>query len=148
MSELPKLESAARRGLAMCGCTRRAFVFAAVGAAMASPANASTRTDFIEAAFDMREQALNAGEQPYGAVIVRGASIVGRGASRIRQHGWTGHAERVAMRDTQERLGREDLSDCVMYSTSRPCDSCRRAAAQAKLGHIYFGLDAADAGKP
>jgi len=132
----------------MCGCTRRAFVLAAVGAVVAPPAGAAMRTDFVEAAFDMREQAINAGEFPYGAVVVSGGSIVGRGASRIREHGWTGHAERVAMRDTQERLGREDLSDCVMYSTSRPCDSCRRAAAHAKLGRMYFGLDGSDAGKP
>jgi tRNA(Arg) A34 adenosine deaminase TadA len=135
----------------MCGCTRRAFMFAAAGAAgaaIAAPARAATRADFIEAAFQMREQALNVGEQPYGAVVVRGGSIVGRGAARIRDRGWLGHAERMAMRDTQERFGREDLSDCVMYSTSRPCDSCRRAAEEAKLGRMYFGLDAVDAGKP
>ena len=123
-------------------------MFGAMGLAVPLPAGATVRSDFVEAAFDMRERAIDAGDFPYGAVVVRADSIIGRGAARIRERGWTGHAERVAMREAQERLGREDLSDCVLYATSRPCESCRRAAAQAKLSRMYFGLDAADAGKP
>ena len=123
-------------------------MFAAVGTTLPLPARAAMRADFVEAAFEMRERAIDAGDYPYGAVVVREAGIIGRGAARIRERGWSGHAERVAMRAAQERLGREDLSDCVLYATSRPCDSCRRAAAQAKLARMYFGLDAADAGKP
>ena len=133
----------------MCGCTRRAFVFGTAAAAAFTPsARAATTEQFIDAAFIMREQALTAGDAPYGAVVVRAGVIVGRGAARIRDRGWFGHAERVAMREAQERLGREDLSDCVTYSTSRPCESCRRAASQAKLQRMYFGIDGADAGKP
>ena len=52
------------------------------------------------------------------------------------------------MRDAQRRLGRDGLSDCVMYSTSRPCGTCERAAAQAKLARMYHGPDATDAGAP
>jgi tRNA(Arg) A34 adenosine deaminase TadA len=97
----------------------------------------------------MKEQASRAGDQPYGAVVVRNGEIVGWGPSRVREHGeWIGHAERVAMRDTQHRLGRTDLSDCVMYSTSRPCSACEREAAKARLARMYYGPDAADAGAP
>jgi hypothetical protein len=35
-----------------------------------------------------------------------------------------------------------------MYSTSRPCAACQRAAAQAKLSRMYHEHDAADGGKP
>ena len=52
------------------------------------------------------------------------------------------------MRDAQRSLARDDLSDCVMYSTSRPCGTCERVAAQAKLSRMYYGADAADAGAP
>ena len=97
----------------------------------------------------MREQAVAAGDQAYGAVVVRDSEIVGWGPSRVRQNGeWAGHAEREAMRDAQRRLARDDLSDCVMYSTSRPCSSCERAAAQARLARMYYGPDATDAGAP
>ena len=97
----------------------------------------------------MREQAVAAGDQAYGAVVVRTGEIVGWGPSRVRERGeWAGHAEREAMRDAQQRLARDDLSDCVMYSTSRPCGACERAAAQARLGRMYYGPDATDAGVP
>ena len=130
-----------------CGCTRRALMLAA-GAAFI-PARANAQRDFIAAAASMREQAVAAGDQPYGAVVVRDSAIVGWGPSRVRQNGeWIGHAEREAMRDAQRRLAREDLSDCVMYSTSRPCGSCERAAAQARLARMYYGPDATDAGAP
>jgi guanine deaminase len=131
-----------------CGCTRRIFVLAALGAAAATRADAAPN-EFVAAALRMKEQAVAAGDQAYGAVVVRNSEIVGWGPSRVRQNGeWAGHAEREAMRDAQARLARDDLSDCVMYSTSRPCGACERAAAQAKLARMYYGPDATDAGAP
>ena len=130
-----------------CGRTRRIFVLAALGAA-ATQAHAAPN-EFVAAALRMKEQAVAAGDQAYGAVVVRTSEIVGWGPSRVRQNGeWAGHAEREALRDAQRRLSRDDLSDCVMYSTSRPCGACERAAAQAKLARMYYGPDATDAGAP
>jgi tRNA(Arg) A34 adenosine deaminase TadA len=130
----------------MC-CTRRALILGALGIA-ASPAAAASR-ELAAAAFAMRDKAVAAGDQPYGAVVARDGEIVGWGPSRVRELGeWVGHAEREAMRDAQRRLGSEDLSGCVMVSTARPCASCQRAAAQARLARMYHGRDAADAGKP
>ena len=126
----------------------RRMLMLAAGAALI-PLRADAQRDFVAAAARMREQAVAAGDQAYGAVVVRGAEIVGWGPSRVRQNGeWLGHAEREAMRDAQRRLVRDDLSDCVMYSTSRPCGSCERAATQAKLARMYYGPDATDAGAP
>jgi tRNA(Arg) A34 adenosine deaminase TadA len=114
-----------------------------------APGHAADHRAFVAAALDMKENAMRAGDQPYGAVVVRDNQIVGWGPSRVRELGeWTGHAERVAMRDAQRRIGRDGLSDCVMYSSSRPCGACERAAAQAKLGRMYYGPDATDAGAP
>jgi len=118
-------------------------------ASIAVPARAADHRTFVAAAFDMKGKAVRAGDQPYGAVVVRSGDIVGFGPSRVRELGeWVGHAEREAMRDAQRRLGRDDLSDCVMYSSSRPCGTCERAAAQAKLARMYHGPDATDAGAP
>ena len=130
------------------GCTRRVLIGAAGAVFIPVRANAQHR-DFVTAAFRMREQAVAAGDQAYGAVVVRNSEIVGWGPSRVRQNGeWAGHAEREAMRDAQRRLGHDDLSDCVMYSTLRPCGACERAAAQAKLARMYYGQEAIDTGAP
>ena len=107
------------------------------------------RRFFVEAAFAMRRLAERSGDQPYGAVVVRGDDIVGWGPSRVVvDKNWDAHAERVALKDAQARLGRTNLSDCVMYSTSRPCGICEQAAAAAGLARMYYGAEAIDAGVP
>jgi tRNA(Arg) A34 adenosine deaminase TadA len=129
--------------------TRRSLALGALGAVLVSRAAHAQHRDFAAAAFRMREQAVAAGDQAYGAVVVRNSEIVGWGPSRVRQNGaWEGHAEREAIRDAQRKFGRDDLSECVMYSTSHPCGECQRAAARAKLSRMYYGADATDAGKP
>jgi guanine deaminase len=129
--------------------TRRSLALGVLGAALAPRFVHAQHRDFVAAAVRMREQAVAAGDQAYGAVVVRNGEIVGWGPSRVRQNGaWEGHAEREAMRDAQRKLGRDDLSECVMYSTSHPCGECQRAAARAKLSRMYYGADATDAGKP
>lgn len=104
---------------------------------------------FVVQAFAMKRRAIESGDQPFGAVIVRDGTIVGYGPSRVvLKSDITAHAEREAMRDAQARLGRKDLSDCVMYSTSPPCSDCRRAGAQAGLSRMYAGADPTDLGPP
>jgi tRNA(adenine34) deaminase len=84
---------------------------------------------FVDAAFAMKRQAERNGDQAYGAVVVRDTTIVGWGPSRVvAKRDWTAHAEREAIRDAQAALG-AGLSGCVIYSTSRPCANCERAAA-------------------
>lgn len=122
-------------------------MFAALGAAAASGADAAN--EFVAAAFRMKEHAISAGDQAYGAVVVQAGNVIGWGPSRVREFGeWTGHAEREAIRDAQRRTRRDDLSGCAVYSTSRPCATCQRAAAQAKIARMYYGPEATDAGAP
>jgi len=130
----------------MC-CTRRSLIAAAIGSGLPLRARAAT-PKLVAAAFAMRAKAVAAGDQPYGAIVARDGEIVGWGPSRVRELGeWIGHAEREALRDAQRRLG-QDLSGCVMFSTSRPCGTCQRATVQARLSRMYYGEDAIDAGRP
>jgi tRNA(adenine34) deaminase len=131
------------------------MVLAGMSAALAvlPPAAAADSLDahreFIAAALAMKEAAVRAGDQPYGAVVVQKNRIVGYGPSRVvTRQDFTAHAEREAIRDAQARLSRNDLSDCVMYSTSRPCADCERAAADARLARMFYGAQATDAGPP
>lgn len=118
-----------------------------MGRAQAAPD--SSRRGFVEQAFAMKRRAVDSGDQAFGAVVVRGQDIVGFGPSRVVvKRDATAHAEREAIRDAQARLGRADLADCVLYSTSRPCQDCERAAANARIARMYVGADAADAGAP
>jgi tRNA(adenine34) deaminase len=132
-------------------CCRRSALGLAAAAiatltARAKAAPAEHR-EFIAAAFNMRDDAVRAGDQAYGAVVVKDGRIIGFGPSRVvLKKDVTAHAEREAIREAQARLG--DLSGCVLYSSSRPCSACEAAAHDAKIARMYFGADAADAGAP
>jgi tRNA(Arg) A34 adenosine deaminase TadA len=128
------------------------FGMAALLASAAARANAAARPEhraFIEAAFKMRDEAVRAGDQAYGAVVVKNGGIIGFGPSRVvTRNDWTAHAEREAIREAQTRLGTPDLDGCILYSSSRPCTICERAAADSNIARIYYGIDATDAGVP
>ncbi len=104
---------------------------------------------FMQRAFDLRGAAAQAGDQAYGAVIVRDGRIVGEAPSRVVTAGDpTAHAEMEAIRDAARRLGTRDLSGCEIYASTRPCPMCEAAAYWAGIARIRHGADAADAGPP
>ncbi len=104
---------------------------------------------WMDAAFAMKQQALSRGDQPYGAVLVDGSAIIGEGPSRVVERGDpSAHAEREAIRDAQRRLGRTPLAGTILYSTSRPCPACERAAAEAGVARMIHGERLLDAGAP
>jgi tRNA(adenine34) deaminase len=116
---------------------------------LAAFASGEQARHFVAEAERMRREAIASGDQPFGAVVVRNGQIVGYGPSRVVvDRNLDAHAERVAIRDAQKRLGTRDLTGAVMYSTSRPCSACETAAALANLDRMYYGPSATDAGKP
>jgi tRNA(Arg) A34 adenosine deaminase TadA len=104
---------------------------------------------FMEQAFALLRLAQSWGDQPFGAVIVLDGVVVGEGPSRVILRGdGDAHAEREAIRDARQRLGRDDLTGAVLYSTSRPCSRCERVAAEAHVARMIHGRDLNDAGVP
>lgn len=98
---------------------------------------------------DLRDTAVRAGDQPYGAVVLRGSDIVGEAPSRVvTANNPDAHAEREALRDALQRLKATDLKDCVLVSTSRPCRLCEAAAAKARIARMVHGDALTDAGPP
>ena len=91
-------------------------------------------------AAQMREQALAAGDQGYGAVVFKAGEIVGLGPSRVNTDlDPTAHAEVTAIRDAARRLGSRDLSGCTLVSTAKPCQMCETAAYWARIDGMVFG---------
>lgn len=136
----------------MCAHSRRSILALLIGTAFGKAAAAApegAHALFVNVAFAMKQRAIENGDQPFGAVVVRNGDVIGYGPSRVVVNkDLTAHAEREAIRDAQVKLDRADLSECVMYSTSRPCADCERAAADARISRMYYGLDATDAGPP
>jgi tRNA(Arg) A34 adenosine deaminase TadA len=92
---------------------------------------------------------VRAGDQPYGAVVMRGDVIVGEAPSRVvTANNPDAHAERVALQDALKKLNAADLEGCVLVSTSRPCRLCEAAAAKARIARMIHGDALMDAGRP
>jgi tRNA(adenine34) deaminase len=94
----------------------------------------------MSAALEEARAALDAGEVPVGAVVIRGKEIVGRGHNLTRAlSDPTAHAEMLAIRDACARLGISRLTDCSLYVTLEPCPMCAGAMVLARLDALYFG---------
>ena len=107
------------------------------------------RQDLMERAFEMRRLAIERGDEPYGAVLVKDGRIVGEGVSAvITDIDPTAHAEMQAIRDAARRLRTRDLSGCEMYGTSRACIMCEAGAYWARISRMYYGASITDAGAP
>ena len=137
------------------------YVTGLVVGALAGPVSARERTpeivqprtagreSFMERAFEMRRRAIERGDQPYGAIVVKGGRIVGEGVSAVvTDNDPTAHAEMQAIRDAARRLGTSDLTSCEMYGTSRACPMCEAGAYWARIARMYYGTSIADAGAP
>ena len=104
---------------------------------------------FIERAFKMRQQAIDSGDQAYGAIVVLDGVIVGQAASHVLvRNDPTAHAEMEAIRDAARRLKRRDLSSCKLYSSSAACPMCEAAAYWAGIERMVYGETIRDGGRP
>ena len=86
------------------------------------------------------EKALQEGEIPVGAVLVRGDEVLWADHNRREQaRAPTAHAEMLCLRHGAVRKGDWRLSDCTLYVTLEPCPMCAGALAMSRLGRVVFG---------
>jgi tRNA(adenine34) deaminase len=95
---------------------------------------------FMRAAYQEALKALDEGEVPVGAVIVKGNAIIGRGYNRIEQLcDATAHAEIIAVTAAASSLATWRLDGCILYVTLEPCIMCLGALLQSRIGGITYG---------
>lgn len=134
--------SATRREVLIGGGTFAASTFACAGARAGN-------ARFAAEAERMRREAVAAGDQSFGAVIVRNGAIIGYGPSRVVQdRNLDAHAERVALWDAQRRTGSRSLPGAIIVSTSTPCAACQNALAEAGIEAMLVGPQASPSGQP
>lgn len=86
------------------------------------------------------ERAAEEGEVPVGAVVYRGAELVGRAWNQTRTlKDPTAHAEMLAITQAAAAVGDWRLGGCVLYVTKEPCPMCAGAAVLARLPLVVWG---------
>ncbi len=101
----------------------------------------------MEEALRVAQRALDAGEVPVGAIVVRAGKIVGRGWNRnLTDVDPTAHAEILALREAGARVGNHRLGECELFATIEPCAMCAGAMVHARLRRLVYGADDPKAG--
>jgi guanine deaminase len=101
-----------------------------------------------EAAELARENVLKGLGGPFGAVIVRGGTIVGRGTNLVTStNDPTAHGEVTAIRDACRKLETFTLAGCEIYTSCEPCPMCLAAIYWARIDRIFFANTRQDAAR-
>lgn len=100
---------------------------------------------FMAMAIEEAKKGAAAGEQPFGAVVVRNGEVVCRSHSlKVSTSDATAHAETLAIKYATQKLGRRTIPDAVFYATCEPCPMCLGAVLNAGIGTLVLGARHAD----
>jgi tRNA(adenine34) deaminase len=102
---------------------------------------------FMRLALREASRALEHGDIPVGAVVVKDGEVVGTGHNEREVRGDpTAHAEMIALRDAARLLGSWRVLDSVLYVTLEPCAMCAGAIVLARVPRVVFGTPDPKAG--
>ena len=95
---------------------------------------------FRRQAIEEATVALEHGDIPVGAILVRGDDVVAKTHnSRELRRDATAHAELDALRLGAERLGEWRLTGCKLFVTLEPCPMCAGAIIAHRIDRLVFG---------
>jgi len=101
-----------------------------------------TDIEFLNLAIQCARQSREAGNHPFGAVLVDGAGrkILEAGNSVTVDRDCTAHAETNLVRLAAGRYQGEFLRSCTLYSSTEPCAMCAGAIYWSGIGRVVFAL--------
>lgn len=95
---------------------------------------------FMRAAIHEAEKASELDEVPIGAVLVYENEIIATGHNlRETSQETLSHAELVAIKAANEKIGSWRLEDCTLYVTLEPCQMCAGAIVQSRIKRVVYG---------
>ncbi len=102
---------------------------------------------FLHEAIRLSSEKMEANEGgPFGAVIVKNDTIIGRGWNRVTSsNDPTAHAEIMAIREACSSLKTFSLAGCEIYASCEPCPMCLSAIYWARIDMLYFAASREDA---
>lgn len=102
---------------------------------------------YMRMALGQAAAAMEQGEVPVGAIIVRGQRVIAAAHNqREMLRDPTAHAEMIAITQAAEAIGDWRLEECTLYVTLEPCPMCAGAILQARIPQVVYGATDAKAG--
>ena len=100
---------------------------------------------FVRRAIELSRLAVEHGNEPFGAVLVKDGEIVAENESQIyTRHDPTFHGEAGLLREFCARTAITDLHDYTLYSSCEPCFMCSGAMVWTKLGRLVYAASNID----
>lgn len=100
---------------------------------------------FMKKAVSLSALAVEHGNEPFGAVLVKDGEIVFTNENQIYTRiDPTFHGEMGLIRRFCEETGITDLRDYTLYSSCEPCFMCSGAMVWVKLGRLVYGASNQD----
>ena len=95
---------------------------------------------FMKQAIELSGFAVEHGNEPFGAVLVKNGEVVFTNENQIyTKHDPTFHGEAGLIRAFCAQTGITDLREYTMYSSCEPCFMCSGAMVWVKLGRLVYG---------
>ena len=95
---------------------------------------------FMEKAIELSRLAVEHGNEPFGAVLVKDDEIVFTNENQIyTKHDPTFHAEAGLIREFCAKTVIINLQEYTLYSSCEPCFMCSGAMVWVKLGRLVYG---------
>ncbi|HLR35885.1 MAG TPA: nucleoside deaminase [Tissierellales bacterium] len=99
----------------------------------------------MKRAIELAVKNVEEGGQPFGAVLVKDNQIIAEGVNELHiKNDISGHAELLAIRKAQEKLGSLNLSSSTMYASGHPCPMCLSAMYFSGIKNIYYSASLED----
>lgn len=97
---------------------------------------------YMDIALKEAKIALEEGEVPIGAVVVKNGLVIGKGHNRREaKNDISSHAEIEAIVDAEKTMGTWLLEGCSLFVTIEPCLMCSGAIKQARIFSLYYGAN-------
>ncbi|MFH9401221.1 nucleoside deaminase [Streptomyces sp. NPDC017638] len=99
---------------------------------------------YLRRCVELAEEALEAGDQPFGSVLVAGdGTVLAEDRNRVAGGDHTRHPEFELARWSAARLTPEERAAATVYTSGEHCPMCAAAHAWVGLGRIVYILSSA-----
>jgi len=106
-------------------------------------ADARIHEAFVRQCIELAAEAVTAGNEPFGAVLVADGVIRHTARNQVvTRSDPTRHAELLLVSEASQRLERDVLSRATLYTSTEPCLMCCGAIYWSRIPRVVFGCSA------
>ena len=100
---------------------------------------------WLRQAIRLADESVRDGDYSFGCVIVRAnGEVLAEGRQTVARSGdWLAHAEMNALKAVSARMGRANIADATLYTSTEPCPMCTGAIGWS-VNRLVYGLSQAE----